>query len=76
MKSTPTWFFATAALKKIGGSAWSKWTGRIRSTLERNIHKPGTGARAGSLDPNGTFGRNNGGRVMTTAFCALCLALL
>jgi hypothetical protein len=69
------WFFATTALKKVGGAAWSKWSRKLRTTLERNLHQPGSGARTGSLDPVGSWGKD-GGRVMTTAFCALCLAQL
>ena len=45
------------------------------SALEKNLHPPGSGARAGSLDPIGHWGEY-GGRVMTTAFAALCLAEL
>jgi len=69
------WFFATTALKKAGGGPWGKWSRRLRPTLEKNLHQPGTGARAGSLDPVGSWGKH-GGRIMTTAFCALCLAQL
>ena len=69
------WFFATTALKKAGGAAWSKWSRKLRPTLEKNLHHPGTGASAGSLDPVGHWGEY-GGRIMTTAFAALCLAQL
>ena len=69
------WFFATTALKRVGGSAWGKWSRKLRPTLEKNLHEPGAGARAGSLDPVGSWGKH-GGRIMTTAFCALCLAQL
>lgn len=69
------WFFATTALKKVGGGAWSKWSRKLRPTLENNLHATGSGARTGSLDPVGHWGRE-GGRIMTTAFAALCLAQL
>jgi hypothetical protein len=69
------WFFATTALKKAGGGPWGKWSRKLRPTLEKNLHPHGSGARAGSLDPLGSWG-THGGRIMTTAFCALCLAQL
>lgn len=69
------WFFGTVALKKVGGGPWGKWSRKLRPALEKNLHPPGSGARAGSLDPIGHWGEA-GGRVMTTAFAALCLAEL
>jgi len=69
------WFFATTALKRVGGAPWSKWSRKLRPTLEQNLHPSGSGARSGSLDPVGHWG-GYGGRIMATAFCALCLAEL
>jgi len=62
------WFFATAALKQVGGGVWESWRDQLREELLRNQRPDG------SFDPADPWGPD-GGRVYSTALCALCLSM-
>ena len=55
---------------RIGGPAWSAWNGALKKALLQHQRKDGH--LAGSFDPVGTYGKV-GGRVYSTALCALML---
>jgi hypothetical protein len=66
------WFFGTHALFHVRGRPWRVWNDALRRTATRNQHPRGSGARTGSWDPVGVWGRD-GGRVYATALMTLTL---
>jgi hypothetical protein len=64
------WHHGTEALVRIGRESWNSWNGALKKALLHKQRKDGDAA--GSWDPAGTYGRV-GGRVYSTALCALML---
>jgi len=64
------WWHATEALARTGGPDWTAWNGALKKALLG--HQRTSGHAAGSWDPEGTYGKV-GGRVFSTALCALML---
>jgi len=64
------WQHASEALARVGGGTWSAWNGALKKALLG--HQRRSGHAQGSWDPVGTYGKV-GGRVFSTALCALCL---
>lgn len=69
------WYFGTASLKAHGRAPWRKWKRPLKKSLSGLVHRRGSGARTGSIDPLTSWGPR-GGRVMTTALASLCFAEL
>ena len=65
------WYYGTFALNQWGGKHWRSWKKAIEKTLLENQHNKEDNLR-GSWDPNGPWGED-GGRVYSTATCALIL---
>jgi len=64
---------ARVALHQIGGTNWKYWNSALKTALTRNQHKTTTYCMyKGSWDPIDPWGPD-GGRVYSTAICALCL---
>jgi len=64
------WDHGTEALARLGGGAWSAWNRALKRALLPKQRKDGHAK--GSWDPVGTYGKV-GGRVFSTALCALML---
>ncbi|MEX0678842.1 MAG: hypothetical protein WD063_17325 [Pirellulales bacterium] len=64
------WYYATLGLYQAGGDAWRRWNESLQKNLLATQRLDGTWA--GSWDPDPVWGRS-GGRVYSTALCALCL---
>jgi hypothetical protein len=64
------WWHATEALARAGGPDWTAWNEALKKALLG--HQRRDGHAAGSWDPEGTYGKV-GGRVFSTALCALML---
>jgi len=64
------WWHGTDALARLGGGDWSAWNGALKKALLPKQRKDGHAA--GSWDPAGTYGKV-GGRVYSTALCAMML---
>jgi hypothetical protein len=67
------WFEGTEALARVGGGAWTRWRAALEGALLAHQNPAGSGSRAGSWDPVGTWG-DDGGRVYSTALMTLALA--
>ncbi len=65
------WWYGTIGCFQEGGSAWQGWFGKVKSALLSKQHK--TGCKRGSWDPKGTYERQTGGRVFSTALGVLML---
>jgi hypothetical protein len=65
------WYYGALAAFQRGGPTWNAWNARLRDTLLGTQVRDDTDAR-GSWPVMGATGRH-GGRVVTTALCALCL---
>ena len=65
------WWYGTLATHQTGGTAWSSWYGKLKGQLVGNQKK--NGCAAGSWDPLGTYERQTGGRVFSTALGVLML---
>lgn len=64
------WYYGTLAMYQAGGEAWQRWNQALAKTLLARQRR--AGHLAGSWDPDRVWG-NHGGRVYSTAMCALCL---
>jgi len=64
------WYYGALAAFQRGGGTWHAWNGRMREVLLD--HQERGGCPAGSWPPCGSTGES-GGRVVTTALCALTL---
>ncbi len=69
------WYQATMALYHVGGRPWFRWAPVMRKVALDHQRPKGSGARTGSWDPIGPWGRD-GGRVYSTALMVLCLDAL
>jgi Squalene-hopene cyclase C-terminal domain len=70
------WYYGSMALFQVGGTYWRQWNGAMKKCLVENQRKGG--CADGSWDPlflwgNGYSPRKMGGRVYSTAICALTL---
>jgi hypothetical protein len=65
------WFWGTLALFQIGGDAWVRWNEALKEAAIGQQHLEGS--RAGSWDPVGPWGIQDGGRVYSTALMTMCL---
>ena len=65
------WYYGTFALNQWGGKHWKSWKKAIEKALLGN-QRTEKGNFKGSWDPNGPWGED-GGRVYSTATCALIL---
>ena len=67
------WYYATFAMKQWGGKEWDKWKKHLEPALLNNQRKEDKKDNFyGSWDPAGPWGEE-GGRVYSTAICALML---
>jgi len=67
------WYYATLAMFQVGGEAWSKWEGALKSqVVDKQRHDTDFCMYKGSWDNIDPWGPD-GGRVYSTAACALCL---
>jgi hypothetical protein len=64
------WYWGTFAMVKMGGKAWKRWESRLVDAIVPN--QRAAGCLCGSWDPVGAWG-TAGGRVYSTAVCALAL---
>jgi hypothetical protein len=64
------WYYGTLAAFHAGEPSWDLWHPRIRAVLLPRQER--TGCARGSWPPAGATGRH-GGRLVTTALCALTL---
>jgi len=64
------WYYATLALRQLGGSEWETWNRKIGEALVESQRNDGP--FAGSWDPRTRWGQY-GGRVYTTAMAAMTL---
>ncbi len=64
------WYYATFAMNQWGGQHWERWRKAIEKALLPNQRQDGN--FKGSWDPVGPWGEE-GGRVYSTAICALIL---
>jgi hypothetical protein len=68
------WYFATAALNRVGGGDWQKWSRQLRETVIANQTPKGNGSPTGSWDPVGPW-QFEGGRIYSTALMILALEM-
>jgi hypothetical protein len=67
------WYYATLAMFQVGGDAWGKWLGALKTAVVDTQRKDGAYCDLkGSWDPKDPWGPD-GGRVYATATLALCL---
>jgi len=66
------WYYGTLAMFQVGGSSWRDWNKAMVQAVVKSQHAEGSGARTGSWDPIGPWGRD-GGRVYSTALMVMCL---
>jgi hypothetical protein len=64
------WHWGTSAMFLRGGEPWKRWNRALKGALLP--HQETEGGKRGSWDPAGPWGRD-GGRVYSTALCALAL---
>jgi hypothetical protein len=64
------WFFASEALRHLGGNAQKDWADKLEAALTKG--QRGDGAFAGSWDPVDPWGED-GGRLYATALSVLAL---
>lgn len=64
------WYYGSLAAFQRGGATWKLWNDRLKEVLL--AHQDRRGCAAGSWDAAGETGAK-GGRVITTALCALAL---
>ena len=69
------WYWGTMAMFQMGGDSWGKWNEALKEAVVKHQHLKGSGARAGSWDPAGPWGAQDGGRVYSTALMTLCLEI-
>ncbi len=65
------WWYGTTASFRRGGAAWTNWWSALRPALLEHQRKDG--CAKGSWNPEGTYERQTGGRVMSTALAVLML---
>ncbi|MCG3135492.1 MAG: hypothetical protein HMLKMBBP_03151 [Planctomycetes bacterium] len=66
------WYHGSLAAFQAGGAVWERWHERLRPVLLGTQEV--SGDARGSYPPSGSSGRH-GGRVVTTALCALSLEI-
>jgi HEAT repeat protein len=68
------WYYATMALRLVGGKAWETWDEALANVLLDHQRRDGEvcGAR-GSWDPLGVWAKSDGGRMYATALALLML---
>ncbi len=67
------WYYATLAMFQVGGEPWKKWEAAMKTGIIDVQHKDTDFCKyKGSWDPLDPWGAD-GGRVYSTACCALCL---
>ncbi|MHC4819717.1 MAG: prenyltransferase/squalene oxidase repeat-containing protein [Planctomycetota bacterium] len=69
------WYWGTMAMFQMGGDSWGKWNEALKEAAVKHQHLKGSGARAGSWDPAGPWGAQDGGRIYATALMTLCLEI-
>lgn len=72
------WYYGSVAMLLAkdgegGDDRWREWNVALKRTLLD--HQSKSGARRGSFDPVGHWAKNGGGRVYSTAICALNLEI-
>ena len=64
------WHFATLALYRVGGNAWTRWNTALKPAILD--HQQMDGDERGSWAPVGPWGPS-GGRIYSTALCVMCM---
>ena len=67
------WYWGSLAMFQVGGKYWRAWNKEMKGAIVKNQHPKGSGARTGSWDPIGIWGRAYGGRVFSTALMTMSL---
>lgn len=65
------WYYGTLALFQVGKKPWKQWSASVEEAVVD--HQRRQGDEKGSWDPVGPWG-GDGGRVYSTALCAMLLA--